>query len=89
MEKAGKELRPDKCNVVFEKWSDKVIVGATDVNLSKLVLRQIGFFKREGISVLIIDHKKKTRTYFLAPGHTKQFVKKEINDSPKLHGRLN
>lgn len=89
MEHAGEELRPDRCNVLFEKWSDYLIVGATDTELSKLVLAQIDFFRGEGISVLIIDHSKKSKTVFLAPGHTRQFVKEQINGSTKLHRRLN
>jgi len=85
MKNAGEDLRPDKCGVLFEKWSDNVIVGATDEMLSNLVLGQIDYFRSENISVLIMDHNKKSITYFLADGHTKEYVRKEINDSPKLH----
>jgi hypothetical protein len=85
MKNAGEELRPDKCGVLFEKWSDKVIVGATNEILSNLILGQIDYFRSEGISIVIVDHTKKTRTYFLAEGHTKDFVRKEINDSSKLY----
>lgn len=88
MKNAGEELRPDKCGVLFEKWSDTVMVGTTEGKLSDLILCQIDFFKREGISVLVIDHSKKIRTFFLAPGHTKEFVKIEINNSIKNNNKF-
>jgi len=87
MENAGEELRPDKCGVLFEKWSDTVMVGTTEDKLSDLILHQIDFFKGEGISVLMIDHSRKIRTFFLAPGHTKDYVREQINGSTKLHRR--
>jgi len=85
MKNAGEELRPDKCNVVFEKWSDNLIVGATIEPISNLILNQIDFFRDEGISVLIVDYGKKSKTYFLADNHTKEFIRKEIYDGSKLH----
>jgi len=87
MNHPGEELKPDKCNVLFEKWSDHVMVGVTDSELSDLILRQIDFFRSEGISVLMVDHDQKSRTYFLVPGHTKEFVRMEINGSSKLYRR--
>jgi hypothetical protein len=85
MKNAGEELRPDKCGVLFEKWSDKVIVGLTNEIISNLILDQIDYFRSEGISIIIVNYTKKIRIYFLAEGHTKDFVRKEINDSPKLY----
>lgn len=81
----AEDLRPDNCGVLFEKWSDKVIVGSTNDELSKLVLGQINYFNNEGISILMIDYSKKSRTFYLAPGHNKNFVREQINDSPKLY----
>lgn len=72
------ELRPDKCGVLFEKWSDRVIVGSTETNISKLIINQIGYFQKEGISVLIVNQNEKTRTFYLADGHTIQSVKEDI-----------
>lgn len=86
MKNVGPDLRPDKCHVLFEKRSEKVIIGATDYSeLSPLVLGQIDSFRGEGISVLIINHKEKSKTFFLAPGHTKDFVKREIDGSAHVH----
>jgi Fe-S-cluster containining protein len=72
------ELRPDNCGVLFEKWSDRVIVGSTETNLSKLIFNQIGYFQREGISILIVNQNEKTRTFYLADGHTTQSVEEDI-----------
>ena len=87
--KVSNELRPDKCNVLFEKYSDNVIVGVTEKELSELVLNQIKHFRNSGISVLIVDYTKKTKTYFLVKNHTKEFVRKEINDRSFIYRRFN
>jgi len=84
----SKELRPDKCHVLFEKYSDNVIVGVTEKELSLLVLNQINFFRREGISILIVDYNKKSKTFFLAAGHNRDFVREQINGGTKLHRRF-
>lgn len=85
----GEELRPDRCNILFEKWSDYVMVGSVDSDdIKEIVIKQIDYFRSEGISVLIVNQNIKTRTYFLAPEHDKDFVRKEINGSTKLYRRL-
>lgn len=78
MEYAHIDLRPDNCGVLFEKWTDKVIVGSTNDKLSDLILRQLEFFQREGISTVIIRPKEKSRTFYLAEGNTIQSVEEEI-----------
>ena len=87
MEHTAEDLRPDKCGVLFEKWADYVMVGTTEYKLSDLILGQIDYFRGEGISILMINHKEKSRTFFLAPNHNKQFVRDEINGSTKLYRR--
>ena len=82
MQHAHIDLRPDKCGVCFEKYSDKVIVGSTENKLSKLILGQIGFFQKEGISVLIVNMKKKERYFYLAEGHTIESVVEDIRWRP-------
>ena len=74
------DLRPDNCGVLFEKWSDYVMVGSTEYDLSDLMLGQIGYFNREGISVLIVNQEEKTRQFYLAEGHDIPFVEGEIRD---------
>ena len=78
MEYAHIDLRPDNCGVLFEKWSDFVIVGSTEYELSELILGQIDFFNKEGISVLIVDQNEKTKKFYLSDGHTIPFVNEEI-----------
>jgi hypothetical protein len=81
MENVGKELRPDKCGVLFEKATDSVMLAATAGRIEPIVEGQIIALNREGISVMLYDHKTKTKTLFPARGHTKEFVESEINDS--------
>ena len=88
MKYADLDLRPDKCNALFEKWSDNIMVGVTDKCISTLIHKQIDFFRGEGISVLFLDHYTKSKVYFLAENHTKDFIKGDINDSPKLYNRF-
>jgi len=84
MEKAHIDLRPDKCNVLFEKWSDNVMVGSMNVSyISDLVEKQIDHFRSEGISVIMLNNFEKYRTYFYAEGHTREFVQEEIENSVK------
>ena len=80
MEYAHIDLRPDNCGVLFEKWTDNVIVGSTEDELSELILGQIGFFQREGISVLIVNQVMKESIFYLADGHDVPFVKEELID---------
>jgi len=63
MEVTAEELRPDRCGMMFEKWSDKVIVGVTDTGISELAMNQINHFREEGISILVINHKEKSKTF--------------------------
>jgi hypothetical protein len=87
MKVVGGDLRPDKCNVLFEKWSEKVMVGVTvEKTISDLVLSQIHYFRSEGISVLMVNHLEKTRTFYYAENHDRDFVRKEINGSIKNGG---
>jgi hypothetical protein len=85
MEKVHIDLRPDKCGVIFEKFTDNVIMGVTDGYVSYRAMGQIESFKKENISVVMMNHNTKTKKNFLSKGHTKEFVEKEINDSAKLY----
>ena len=81
MDNVHEDLRPDKCGVVFEKFTDKVIMGGTMGYMSSIVPGQIQAFNNEGISVVIVDHSQKKKFSFLANGHTREFVESEINGS--------
>jgi len=78
MDNVGIEMRPDKCGVIFEKFADTVMMGATDGYVSYRVQGQIEAFKREGISVVMMDHSKESKNYFFANGHTKEYVESKI-----------
>ena len=83
MQYAHIDLRPDNCGILFEKWSDYVIVGSVETMpnvLSNLIRNQIGYFQREGISVLVVNQKEKTRAFYLADGHDIPFVEGELKD---------
>lgn len=56
MEKVHLDLRPDRCKIVFEKITDTLILGTIDgkiKDISELINRQITFFGKEGISVML------------------------------------
>jgi hypothetical protein len=72
------DLRPDKCGVLFEKWTDNVIVGSLEKPVSDLILRQISYFQSEGISVVLINQNEKSRTFYLADNHTIKYIEGEI-----------
>ncbi len=78
MKIAAEDLRPDVCGVLFEKYSDRVIVGSTENELSELMLGQIAYFQKEGISVLIVNPNEKRRTFYLADGHTVKSIEEDI-----------
>jgi hypothetical protein len=85
MERAGIEMRPDRCGVVFEKLSDDVMGGVTDGYMTYLVRGQVDAFNREGLSVVIFDHSTRRKACFLAEGHTIEFVEAEIHGGAKLY----
>jgi hypothetical protein len=85
--KVGIEIRPDICGVVFEKYTDNVMMALTSGKILERVWGQIKFFNNEGISVVLFDHSNKSKTVYLSKGHTREFVEKEINDSRKLYRR--
>lgn len=86
---AGIEMRPDKCGVIFEKLSDRVMGGLTEGRMIPLVKGQIQAFNREMISVVLLNHSNRSKSYFLAPFHTKKFVEEEVDDSTQLHRGFN
>lgn len=85
METVGIELRPDKCGVIFEKWADDIILATTRKGPTPLVVGQIKSFMRENISVVMLDQRLKKKTYYLAEGHTKEYVENKINGSSVVH----
>jgi hypothetical protein len=75
MERVHMDLRPDNCGVMFEKIADDIILGCTSGKFNQdLVLRQIGAFNSEGISVVVFNHAVKRKSLHLAVGHTQEYV---------------
>lgn len=88
MERVKPSLRPDRCHMIFEKWTDNLIIGSTDVpGISFLLMGQIDSFRKEGISVVVLNHVEKSKTFYLAPGHTKEFIKREIDGRTNVLNR--
>lgn len=53
------DLRPDKCGVIFDKISDRIVMGKVDTDITNVgepVLNQIKQFTNEGLSV-VMTHK--------------------------------
>ena len=82
MVKVSPELRPDRCKVVFEKISSKVIYGTVDEQVEKLksiVKKQISSFIEEGFSVVLRRVGKPNALVYIAPSHTSEEVLEDVN----------
>jgi len=77
------DLRPDKCGVIFDKISDTLILGSTNIainNLSYLVKEQIKYFGKDGFSVAIQQYEPYKFIGILLEGETKENVMKMLKD---------
>lgn len=86
MVKSHVDLRPDNCGVVFEKINSTLILGSLDdelENISDLVKRQIDFFIREGISVVIQKFNPHKFRGFIAEGAIKKEIIKALEAGNK------
>lgn len=71
-------LRPDKCNVMFVKKSDRIFVGTVFPNklITNTARGQIESFNKQGYSVILL--KEKQRPFMrLAEGHIKEEIYNE------------
>ncbi len=73
------ELRPDKCNVIFEyinKYSVLCLVHFNDLNAwnREPVMNYMKKLNSEGISVAISSYTSETNRFMLADGHTKEHI---------------
>ena len=95
MERVSPHLRPDRCNVVFEKVADDVFLGNQhpDREPTPPAKNQIKHFVLDGFSVILKPVGKKA-TVYLAKGHTSEgawekvqadYLRKIENDSPELY----
>lgn len=55
MENVGKELRPDKCGIIFEKITDNIFLGTMDkdTKIKPIVKQQIEYFVKDGFAVIL------------------------------------
>jgi Fe-S-cluster containining protein len=83
MEKCSENMRPDMCGVMFEKFSNTLIVGSIldDVTmLDRDVIKQIQVFMNEGISV-VLQHIDIPNPYiFYTKDRTAEEVFKEFKE---------
>ena len=80
----AKELRPDKCGVVFEKISQNIFLGTKEkkTKLKKVVMNQIASFIKQGYSVIINSWDGDTEIY----KSEKVSKKSIINELKEKHG---
>ena len=57
MDKVSPALRPDKCNIIFEKITDDIFVGLCEnIHIvTPIAFEQIAAFKEQGFSVVVVD----------------------------------
>ena len=82
VEKVSKNLRPDKCGVIFERFDD-IMFGTIDPEknqLSKDIVGQIEFFILEGFSIVLVM-KGNVQYIHAAEGYTEQELIDKLNDS--------
>lgn len=72
------EVRPDRCGIVFEKLSSRLIYGTTFKKVSKWGAAQTHAFVRQGFSVILIANTGKARQTFLSPRHDNAEIEAEF-----------
>jgi uncharacterized protein len=82
-------LRPDKCNVMFFKKSDRIFVGVVFPNkpITDTARGQIESFKHQGYSVVMIKLFQKPHIE-VAENHTKEEIWKEYINSLNINGNI-
>jgi len=81
MDNVHLDLRPDKCNVIFEKINDTLILGTSDGNyILPLIKGQIESFRKSGISVMLQKFNPHEWTCYLSVGADKEEIKKALED---------
>jgi hypothetical protein len=82
-------LRPDRCNVMFFKKSDRIFVGAVvpEKPITDIARGQIESFKKQGYSVVMIKLFEKPHIE-VAEGYTKEEIWKEYINSLNINGNV-
>lgn len=85
MERAGEDLRPDMCGVIFSRSSEDVIAARLDQDrlMSHLAFKQIERFVQEGFSVALFRGRECRIEH--AEGHTTDHVLRAVHDRAVIH----
>ena len=85
MDHVGNELRPDKCNIIFDRIASDIICARLEEGkkISNLVMGQLNSFINDGFSVVVF--RGKDRKDFLSKNHTTDYITEKINDSSRVH----
>ena len=79
------ELRPDKCGIIFEKYSDRIIYGTVNpkAEISDMGKQQVHAFNNQGFSVVLASIKEKNNGFFIAPNHNENEIREEFREELK------
>lgn len=82
-------LRPDNCNVMFFKKSDRIFVGAVVPNkpITDIARGQVEAFKNQGVSVVMLKQFQKPHIE-AAHGHRKEEIWKEYINLLNINGNI-
>lgn len=72
------EIRPDRCGIIFEKLSDRLIYGSVLQPITAEGARQAHAFVGQGFSVVLAKNTGGAPRLLLNPKHTKESVDQEF-----------
>jgi hypothetical protein len=77
-----KELRPDKCGIIFTKKSERIFSGVlvTGVKVSDLAKQQIQSFNDQGYAVILLSVDEKEPLILVGEGQNKEEIFKEYKE---------
>jgi hypothetical protein len=75
-------LRPDKCGIIFEKYSDNIFLGTvrTDMDVSDAGHRQIRSFLDQGYSVVLYSKHISELNYMICDRHDEDQIRAEFQE---------
>lgn len=81
------DFRPDKCGIVFEMATDKIVYGTLDIDfvMSDLIREQIHSFLKKGISVVLRHLYVPAPIVFNTEDRTTEDVWKELKEAAWRH----
>lgn len=87
MSNVGKELRPDKCGVIFDKVNDKLFHGitASKGSVADSIKRQVQDFLNQGFSVAIKNINYHELAIWIADNYTKDQALTAIQERERAY----